>query len=180
MISSSSAYKSALFLFDADSAIGLDFYLTHNGDASPMYEIIANKIKSYLAYYSWHTLPMGNNYVGDIWILKSGTVNVDTVGMIRDNASPNAETITVRSNDNILQLHRMQNGSAQILFKSSNEINVAGKRTFVLQRTTSNEYICNWYDVIQSRWISAGFSNAISNNPFTTGVCSSLSNYVFN
>lgn len=177
-ISSSSAYNSTLFLFNADSAQGLEFYVSHNGESSPMYEIISNKIKSYLTYYNWHTLPMGNTYVGDIWILKSGIT--DTVGMIRDNISTNQETITVRKDDNILQLHRIQNGVATVLFRSSNEINVAGKRTFVLQRTTSNEYICNWYDVIQSKWISAGFSNAITGNPFTAGVCSSLSNYVFN
>jgi hypothetical protein len=162
-----------LFLFDPDSALGLEFYVAHNGETSPMYEIIANKIKSYKTYYDWASYPTGGTYNGDIYIFKSGTTV--SVGFIKDNISPTSETIIVQANE---KLWLTQSG--QYIFKASNEINVAGKRTFVLQRTKSNEYICNWYDVIQSQWISAGFSNAVTNNPFTTGVCSSLSNYAFN
>lgn len=171
MSSSSSAYKSTLFLFDVDSALGLEFYKTHNGETSPMYEIIANKIKSYLTYYNWSELPYKYFFVNDdIYTFKDH----HNLGQIVDKASPTVESIIIQSNDRI-QLTK----SGDYIFKASNEIDVRGKRTFVLQRTTSNEHICNWYDDNQSKWISAGFSNAVDDNPFTEGICRPLEEYKF-
>ena len=169
MSSSSSAYKSTLFLFDIDSSLGLAFYETRSGETSPMYEIIANTIKSYLTYYNWSELPYNVSYVNDIYIFK----DPHNLGHIKDNVSPTVESIIIQSNDRI-QLTK----SGDYIFKASNELNVRGKRTFVLQRTTSNEYICNWYNDNQSKWISAGFSSAV-NNPFTSGICRPLKEYEF-
>lgn len=173
-VSSSSIYKSNLFLFDIESSLGLGFYQIPNGEVSPMYEIVSNKIKNLLTNYNWATASMGDSYVGDFHIFKTGTI---INGMIQDNVSPNKETITIRR-DNVLQLHWNINGSAQVLFKSSDEITMSGKSTYVLHHVVKDEYVCNVYE--NGGWKSKGFSKDVTNNPFTNGTCTTLSSYKFN
>lgn len=183
-------HASNIFLFDLDSALTNAYFKTMNGDDSPLYEVIANKIMQYKTYYGWDTIvPPPYPSVSKSMIVGNGYFLTKTFasiinGMIQDQSSPYLETIDINYHKygttytvmRLLAKTLSTNASSSVLFEASEVTTVNGYKTFILRRNIGNEISCNWYNESEGKWKTAGF-NLTSSQAGYNSKCNIVANY---
>lgn len=180
-------HTSNIFLFDLDSALTNAYFKTMNGDDSPLYEVVANRIMQYKSYYGWDTIATSKSITYDNGYFLTKTFATIINGMIQDRSSAYLESIDINYHKygttyTVMRLRAKEHitdANVPVLFEASEVITVNGYKTFILRRNAGNEISCNWYSTSEGKWKTAGF-NAMSSQAGYNSKCNIVAVYGLN